>query len=121
MNKFSQDGHFNTTIKILEIAGYPTHRIDKIAYYSQYPDIDKNYSAVHVGAKYILLPWKWRWRNNVLDRLHSLHGGSRNQVVARRNRLRSLLKDYILQHEFDWMSGILIHAFADAYAHALGS
>ncbi len=117
---FGPDGHLYTTLSIAEKAGYERLRQLTLAYYSQYPDLDLDYEAVAVSIKYILIPWQWTWRNDITGGLHSLHGGGRSEIDMRRLKIRNALAKTITQTDMDWLSGLLIHAYGDAYAHTKG-
>lgn len=114
---FIQDGHLYTTLSITELIRLPIERQMSIAYFSQYPDIDHDYEAVPVSFKYLLLPHKWKWRNDITGKLHSLHGGDRKAIDERREAIRKALTIFIKDPSNDWMSGLLIHALGDSYAH----
>ncbi|MCO7568459.1 hypothetical protein NJH78_00580 [Pseudomonas chlororaphis] len=114
---FVPDGHLYTTLSIAEIVNLPIERQLAIAYFSQYPDIDHDYEAVPVSFKYLLLPHKWQWRNDINGKLHSLHGGGRKSIDERREVIRKSLTELIKDPSNDWISGLLIHAFGDSYAH----
>lgn len=114
---FLPDGHLYTTLSITEIAEYDDLRKMTISYYSQYPDIDLDYEAVPVSFKYLLVPWKWEWRNDITGSLHSLHGGKRKAIDQRRSDIRNSLLVTLKDPNFDWLSGLIIHAYGDSYAH----
>ncbi len=115
--EFLQDGHLYTTLAIADIAGYDDSRQLLLSYYSQYPDIDTDYEAVPVALKYILLPWKWEWRNDIVGELHAQHGGGRTAIDERRKNISKALSQTLPDPQLDWLSGLLIHAYADSYAH----
>lgn len=117
---FEKDGHIYTTASIAKIALDDSSRKYALSYYSQYPDLNNNYLAVPVAIKYLLIPWKWGWRNDVTGKLHSLHGGNNNDIVSRRKILFGALRSTIKNAEDDWLSGLLIHALGDSYAHTNG-
>lgn len=111
------DGHLYTTLAIANIVGYNEPRQFLLSYYSQYPDIDTDYEAVPVALKYLLLPWKWEWRNGIIGVLHSQHGGCRSAIDKRRQNIRNALSQTLPDPQLDWLSGLLIHAYGDSYAH----
>jgi hypothetical protein len=115
--EFLQDGHLYTTLSIADIAGYDEPRQLLLSYYSQYPDIDTDYEAVPVALKYILLPWKWQWRNDIVGELHAQHGEGRTAIDERRRNISQALSQTLPDPQLDWLSGLLIHAYADMYAH----
>lgn len=114
---FLPDGHLYTTLSIAELALFPDERQLAIAYFSQYPDLDPDYEAVPVSLKYLLLPNKWAWRNDVSGKLHSLHGGRRAKIDIRRAAIRHAIAGMLNDPAKDWQTGLLIHALGDTYAH----
>lgn len=114
---YEKDGHYYTTYFVAKNSNFRTLRAFTLSYYSQYPDIDKSYNAVPVSIKYLLVPWKWKWRNDITGVLHSLHGGGREKIDIRRQSIRRALKNTLNDPNLDWLSGLLIHAFGDSYAH----
>ncbi len=88
-----------------------------ISYYSQYPDIDSDYAAVPVSLKYLLLPWRWKWRNDITGTLHSLHGGNHQDIIKRRIKIQKTLHETLHDPTLDWLSGLIIHAYADSFSH----
>ncbi|MCI5166383.1 MAG: hypothetical protein D3903_09860 [Candidatus Electrothrix sp. GM3_4] len=117
LEEFVRDGHLYTTLSIADIAGYDEPRQFMLSYYSQYPDIDTDYEAVPVALKYILLPWKWEWRNDIVGALHTQHGGGRAVIDERKRNISQALSRTLIDPKIDWLSGLLIHAYADSYAH----
>jgi hypothetical protein len=117
---FGPEGHLYTILSVADIAGYKPERQFALAYFSQYPDLDSDYEAVHVSIKYLLVPWRWTWRNDVTGVLHSLHGGNRDAVEKRREQIRRAIARSIADPDRDWLTGILMHAYGDAYAHTKG-
>lgn len=111
------DGHIYTTLSIADIGGYEKFRQWTLSYYSQYPDIDPDYEATPVSIKYLLTPWKWEWRNDITGALHSLHGGGREKIDVRRKNIQDTLGVTLKKPQQDWLSGLLIHAYADTYSH----
>lgn len=114
---FGPDGHLYTTLSITDAAGYNEIRQLILSYYSQYPDIDDDYEAVSVSVKYLFVPWKWGWRNDITGVLHSLHGGNREAIDLRRKNIRNALSNTLNDPKNDWLSGLVIHAYGDSYAH----
>ena len=52
--------------------------------------------------------------------LHSLHGGNHDSVLKRRSDLRDLISEGIKNKSLrDYQIGLIIHAFADSYAHTM--
>jgi len=115
--EFIQDGHLYTTLAIADIVQLPKERQLVLSYYTQYPDIDPDYGATPVAIKYLFLPWKYRWRNSITGKLHSLHGGDYSHIQQRRKNIGESLNETIKDPSLDWLSGLIIHAYGDAYAH----
>jgi hypothetical protein len=115
--EFVYDGHIYTTLALTHISGYSDKRQLMLSYYSQYPDIDIDYEAVPVSLKYLFLPWKWEWRNDITGGLHSLHGGNRVEINNRRTNIRNAVSQTLPYEKYDWLTGLIIHAYGDAYAH----
>ncbi|WP_152025180.1 hypothetical protein [Congregibacter litoralis] len=115
--RWNLDGHIYTTLLIADLTNYDVSRQLALAYYSQYPDENADYEATPVAIKYLLIPWHWRWRNDVTGVLHSLHGGDNTAVAERRDAISKALSTSIKNPKQDWLSGLLIHALGDAYAH----
>lgn len=118
--KYLKDGHLYTTLKVSLESGIPMDRALMLSYYTQYPDIDKNYEATPVAIKSFLWLPAWSWRDVVTGKLHSLHGGERSVIDARRQELKDALNTSLQDETMDWYSGLLIHALGDAYAHTHG-
>ena len=115
--EYMQDGHLYTTLAITDLVQLPIERQLTLSYYTQYPDIDPDYEATPVAIKYMLVPWKYAWRNNITGKLHSLHGGNSAYIKKRRENIGEALKETIKDPSLDWLSGLIIHAYGDSYAH----
>lgn len=118
--KLAIDGHLYTTYSIAGITGYDMQRQLTLSYYSQYPDIDPDYDAVNTTVRYLFVPWYWPWHETINGTLHSLHAGNQSQIDQRRAAIKSALANSIQDPDLDWLSGLLIHAYGDAYAHTCG-
>jgi len=116
-NRFFADAHLYTTLAITNIEKFEQQRQLTLSYYTQYPDIDRNYLATPVAIKYLFVPWRYHWRNNITGKLHSLHGGDSQAIEKRRELLKSELIQTIKDPDKDWLSGLIIHALGDAFAH----
>lgn len=114
---FLRDGHLYTTLAITSISGYSDFRQMILSYYSQYPDIDHDYKGVDVAVKYLLIPWKKKWRNDITGILHSLHGGDYKAIKKRRDKIKKTLNLTLKDPKLDWLSGLVIHAYADSFSH----
>ena len=99
---YNSAGHFSTTYLVAIAAGMSPDQAFQYAYWSQYPDQNPDFSAVHTS-----LTLKWE----VGQYLHSLSGGD---PVMLRQYLECLLKSGKFSVE---EQGMLIHALGDAYAH----
>jgi len=117
---YQQEGHLYTTLAVAKSAGYDRARQLTLAYYSQYPDMDKNYDAVYVAVVYLPVFWEWDWRNSITGVLHSLHGGSYTEIAARRKGIRAAIVKTVKDPQLDWLTGLLIHAYGDSFAHTHG-
>lgn len=114
--KYHQDGHEQTTAYVAQALGFGEETRRRLAFYSQAPDdLALKYSAPAVGI------WGVVWipyRQRIVDGLHSLHGGEHDAVLARRERLATLLSGMKLDRkDMHWKAGFLIHALGDSYAH----
>jgi len=134
--KLDRDGHQDTTYKIATIAGYgdkygtdgqenPRQRLLTLTYFSQYPDLDLNYDAVASSIRLILLfPASVAytgWHKTINEMLHSLHGGDQVAIDLRRAAIKRELAISLKHPDQDWLSGLLIHAYGDAYVHTRGT
>ena len=119
-NKWKPDGHINTTHIVATIAGVPAYTAERYALYSQVPDTQwLRFSAPAVSVWATFIPWEWDYRYDINTILHSLHGGNKAQVEARRMLLAKEINHYARLdiRENDWKVGFLIHALGDSYAH----
>lgn len=115
---WTSDGHFFTVDYIAELAGVPRERQQNLSCYSQAPDEVLRYNAVPVSIWGIVTP---TYRSQIVNGLHSLHGGNHDQVVARRAKLAELINASYHNNETpDWQTGFLIHALGDSFAHVYG-
>jgi len=114
---YKPDGHIYTTASVAIASGLRPSRAFALAYFSQYPDLDKDYDAVSVGIQYSYKPWQWGWRNTVLAKLHSLHGEDHDGIKRRRSVLLKIISSLIGDPALDWQTGLLIHSYGDSYAH----
>ena len=116
------DGHLYTSYAIAAMAGYKGKRLLTLAYFSQYPDIDPDYDARFASFRFfLLLPGYAGWHNTVNGMLHSLHGGDQIEIDRRRAAIQRALASTLKDPNQDWMSGLLIHAYGDAYVHTKGT
>lgn len=119
-NKWSREGHLNTTHLVAKMAGIDEVEAARLAYFSQVPDdMAFLYSAPSVGIWGIVPPF-WSYRSKIVNTLHSLHGGSKEQVVNRRGRLSAMIVKLRSEKAETWKVGFLIHALGDSYAHVRG-
>ena len=117
---FGKEVHSYATYEIINMSNYSKRRKLLITYYSQYPDIEKSYAATYSSLSTIIKPWiiKQTCRNN--SALHALHNGDYIKINKRRKNINSILQYTLRFDDLDWMSGILLHALADSYAHTKG-
>ena len=118
--KSEEDGHEFTTYGVSEIANYARKRQLVLTYFSQYPDIDPDYDATTSFFRFLFAPWYWEWHDKITDILHSLHGGDQQAIDQRRAVIKRALQRSLQDQNEDWLSGLLIHAYGDAYAHTKG-
>lgn len=120
---YGKDGHFYTAGYVAYLAGYRnTMTLQNISCFTQTPDKELwSLNAVPVSF-YGLTPGLWSFRHQVMDGLHSLHGGDAKAVNDRRARLKQMIVDAVQPNSGvpDWQLGFLIHAFGDSYAHVRG-
>ncbi|WP_095189818.1 hypothetical protein [Pseudomonas sp. Irchel 3E19] len=120
---FAKDGHFYTAGYVAYLAGYhDLDKIQRISCFTQTPDEEFwKLNAVPVSI-YGITPGLWTYRRQVVNGLHSLHGGDTNAVYERRARLKKMIEDAVKPDSGvpDWQLGFLIHAFGDSYAHVKG-
>lgn len=109
--------HAKTTSSVFQAAEYLPEREFVLSYYSKYPDLDRDYNAIPVSVKYLANPWKRKWLHDVNGALHSLHGGGRAAIDARRRNIEQALSESLKDERLDWLSGLLIHAYGDSYVH----
>ncbi|WP_248795867.1 hypothetical protein [Pseudomonas sp. MWU13-2105] len=113
--RYAVDGHYSTVGYVAQLAGYSNDKVYKLSCYSQTPDQE----ALHYSAPYVAI---WGvfdppFRHQVVNGLHSLHGGDARAIEARRNKLKSLIAKSIHDQRPEWELGFLIHALGDSYAH----
>ena len=118
--KLLEDGHKYTTYGISDIAGYDKQRKLTLTYFSQYPDLDPDYDAIMASVRYFFVPWYWGWHSKINGILHSLHDGDQSAIDKRRGAIKNALLISLKDKNQDWLSGLLIHAYGDAYAHTSG-
>jgi hypothetical protein len=107
------DGHLYTTFVVAMLAGMPVARAAELSWGSQIPDENRRLTAVSAA-------WNSLWNHHsrsIMQTLHSLHGGDAQAIHERRDDLKVLVSIGIAQGEPDWKVGLMIHAFADSYAH----
>lgn len=121
---FAKDGHFYTAGYVAFLAGYQDlDKLQRISCFTQTPDqAFWKLNAVPVSF-YGVTPGLWSYRRQVVNGLHSLHGGDNRAVEQRRARLKKMIEDAAKPDSGvpDWQLGFLIHAFGDSYAHVKGT
>lgn len=109
----SADGHLYTTFIILRAAGVEESKSYDISYCSQLPD-DNLWFSASLAFFYPNI----KYRNNIMGIIHSLHGGNEQAVINRRNNIKALIQESLLSNVLSNCElGILVHAYADSYAH----
>lgn len=112
-NRYAKDGHLYTTFIVLRAAGVEENSSYDIAYCSQLPDDNAWFSASLASFNPNI-----EYRNNIMGVIHSLHGGNAEDVNARRKALKTLIIESLKKKNLSNCEvGILIHAYADSYAH----
>ncbi len=112
--KYQRSGHQFTTYIIAFLAGLGRERSHKLAYFSQFPDDEVRFSATMAFFYF----WDPEYRKQVMATLHSLHGGDSSAVYRRRSDLKKIVEKGIREGSLeDYQIGLIIHAFADSYAH----
>ena len=113
---YDRGGHPYTTFIVAQIAGYDLDRSYILSFFSQLPDEERQFTATN-GFWYI----NPEQRLLVMSTLHSLHGGVAAKVIDRRSDLKNILYSSIRDKTLDdWQIGIILHAYADSYAHTKG-
>ncbi|USA54583.1 hypothetical protein NDN13_05145 [Acinetobacter sp. C32I] len=119
-DKFNKYGHSYTTFMIADLAGRSENETLTLTYFSQYPDEDKQYDAI-VNAFKNKIPFLGdEFSRDAVKKLHSLHGGGRSIIDARRKSLENAIAVNLKNQNDIWKAGLLIHAYADTYAHTDG-
>jgi hypothetical protein len=112
--RYEKSGHQYTTFIIARMAGVGRELSHKLAYFSQFPDDVDKYSATYAAIRI----FNQTYRRKIMRTLHSLHGGNKQAVIDRRNILSGLIQDGLHNRSLEpYQLGLIIHAFADAYAH----
>lgn len=112
--RYGRPGHQYTTFIVAALAGFSKEKAHKFAYFSQFPDDVKKFSATSAAIQLFNLTY----RKQIMATLHSLHGGGENDVLKRRKDLKEFIQDGIETGSLeDYQIGLSIHAFADSYAH----
>lgn len=116
--KYEIDGHYSTAGYVAKLAGYTNEKIYKLSCYTQTPDQEAfRYSAPFVAIWGVIDP---SYRHQIVNSLHSLHGGNYSAIKVRRERLKTLITKSLIDERPEWETGFLIHALGDSYAHVHG-
>jgi hypothetical protein len=120
--RFNKDGHQFTTALIAIFAGLPDTNVYALTYYSQVPDLECRFNATFVCIWDTFIPWRWGWRSDITQALHSLHGGNNAEVQFRRLYLGELIRQKVrLGTPQSLMeAGLMIHSMGDSYSHTSG-
>ncbi|WP_411851325.1 hypothetical protein ACLB90_01655 [Stenotrophomonas sp. LGBM10] len=108
--QYNEDGHGYTTFVVARLAGWCVSSALELAWGSQLPDEFDDLKATRNAIK---------WLNGgrprqIMKVLHSLHG---SDVAKRRTRLARCVADMLTAGTEHWKIGVVIHAFADSFAH----
>lgn len=110
---YEKDGHLFTTFIVAVQAGKSVEQALQLAWGSQIPDENGSYTATR-GA---LRAWFSSYAKRLMMTLHSLHGQGPAGVAKRRNDLKTLITGSFEVKVPEWRIGLMVHAFADSYAH----
>jgi hypothetical protein len=124
--KYKETGHQDTAYLVARFAGWSDEEAAELAYFAEAPDrFWAEYSAPIGTARIFALQFdRWHHLSSVL---HSLHGGSEAEVLARQHTLGRLIEEH--RHLYDpssprqnerWKVGFLVHAFGDSFSHVWG-
>lgn len=114
---FALPGHLATTYVIAYIAGQGISNTLILAYFSQYPDENKQLDAIVNAIKNKTPLTKDKYTQDAVTKLHSLHGGNLNAIKLRRDSIYNAISSNLKQSNNFWKAGVLIHAYGDAFAH----
>lgn len=108
--QYNEDGHRYTTFVVARLAGWRVNSALELAWGSQLPDEFDDLKATHNAIE---------WFNGdrprqIMRVLHSLHG---SDVAKRRAGLARYVAQMLKNGIEDWKIGVVIHAFADSFAH----
>lgn len=116
-------GHFyavNYIAYTSQAVGMSQERAQRLACFAQAPDDIDAYNAIPVSIKNFF--YDRGYRHDVMNSLHSLHGGDSSEVKARRDNLHDMVaRSFAEGPSSDWKTGFLIHALGDSYAHVHGT
>lgn len=91
---FEEDGHFYTTYAIAKFAGLSNKESMPLSFFSEYPD-ESQYTATKNSLISMIRLQKVLNKNGfekqVVEKLHSLHGGDSKAIEKRRNSLKSAI------------------------------
>lgn len=114
LQQFKEDGHFNTVEMVAVLAGIEKERALRLSCYAQAPDDIKQYNAVPVAFWGLATP---TYRKEIMNGLHSLHGGDETAILHRREVLGRMIVRSLQDPGNDLETGFLIHAYGDSFAH----
>lgn len=114
LQQFKVDGHFNTVEMVAVLAGIEKKRALRLSCYAQAPDDIKRYNAVPVAFWGVAAP---TYRKEIMNGLHSLHGGDETAIFRRRDILGRMIVISLQDPGNDLETGFLIHAYGDSFAH----
>ena len=111
--RYEMDGPLYTTFVVAVLAGISVAGAAELAWGSQIPDANHRFTAVSAA-------WNSRCNRhspNIMQTLHSLHGGDVQAIRKRRHDLKVMVSTAIAHGEPSWQVGLMVHAFGDSYAH----
>lgn len=115
--KFNIVGHAETTYVISDLAGQDIVNTHELTFFSQYPDANKELDAIVNAAKNKIPSESNKFTNDIVTKLHSLHGGGSEKIKQRRTEVENAIKNNLKKPEEIWKAGLLIHSLGDTYAH----
>ena len=116
--KYNTNGHLNTTYIVLSGAGIDINQSHEIAFCSELPDDRKEFDAIYASIEELKNDKNDIYNRDLMEIIHSLHGGNQEAVYKRREQLFRIIKDgYINKTLTNCQLGIVIHAYADSYSH----
>lgn len=114
---FNIVGHAETTYVISVLAGQDIVNTHELTYFSQYPDANKELDAIVNAVKNKIPSESNKFTQDIVTKLHSLHGGDSEKIKQRRTEVENGIKNNLKKTDDVWKAGLLIHTLGDTYAH----